>query len=112
MSALSRSRKLAILERATVLAAAAGCFFKALIYPALAHGPEARFGAGDILDYLILLLIFLLSSAAGILGFLLSLDAAPDERGTVYRRVAVAMTVFVIYYLIHPHLPELSLGGR
>ena len=62
------------------------------------------FGNGDIIDYVLGLLLFLLAGACATCGVALLARVADADKAAAYRPVLVGMTTFVLYYLVHPHV--------
>lgn len=95
------------LERVTVGFACVALVFRATWYWGLPPAPGASYGRGDVIDFALGALLFLLALLTAGSGLTLALSAPRDQVGRAYRPVAVGMTSFVVYYFLSPHLPRL-----
>jgi hypothetical protein len=98
------------LERAVILLALGALVFRATLYGAFPRPVGAAYGSGDIIDYLLGLALFLLSGACAAVGVLLTTRVDASGKAAAYRPVLIGMTTFVVYYLVHPHVPALGPG--
>jgi hypothetical protein len=109
MSTATLQRLAALLERSVVVLALLALAFRATLHGSLPRSPGAAFGTGDVIDFALALLLFALCTACGAIGVMLSLRAGSDrERGLSFRPAVVGMTTFVVYYLVHPLVPNLG----
>jgi len=96
------------LERAVLALALLALAFRATLYASLPRAAGARYGSGDVIDYALGLVLFLLCGLCAALGVLLTTRVTPAEQGRAYRPVLIGMTTFVVYYLVHPYVPTLA----
>ncbi|MEX2482827.1 MAG: hypothetical protein WD928_18375, partial [Gammaproteobacteria bacterium] len=82
--------------------------FRASFYASFPIAPGARYGTGDIIDYILGLVLFAASVACAAVGVVLMTRVDAADKGAAYRPVLVGMTTFVVYYLVHPHVPTLA----
>lgn len=108
MSQPALHRAARTLERTVVALAVLALAYRATLYGTLAQPPGGGYGAGEIVDYALGLLLFLLCTACAALGVALSARAGDAERAMSYRPVLVGMTTFVVYYLVHPLVPTVA----
>ncbi|MGR8921051.1 MAG: hypothetical protein ACU85V_15655, partial [Gammaproteobacteria bacterium] len=97
-----------VLERAVVALALAALLYRALIYPSLPPPPGASYGTGDIIDFALGMLVFLVGGACAAGGVVLSMNVDEKERGAAWRPAVVGMTTFVVYYFVHPYVPAIG----
>jgi len=104
-----RLRTLALwLERAVILLALGALVFRATLYGLFPRPEGAAYGSGDIIDYALGLALFLLSGGCAAVGVLLTTRVDAAGKAASYRPVLIGMTTFVVYYLVHPHVPTLG----
>ena len=95
------------LGHATLTLGAAALLYRATYYWQLPPPAGARYGLGDILDFGLGLGLFLICSLCATSGVMLKLSLAHEEQQPAYRAVLIGISVFVVYYLAHPHVPRL-----
>ncbi|MGE0483586.1 MAG: hypothetical protein AB7Q81_05575 [Gammaproteobacteria bacterium] len=109
MSTARLQRLAALLERSVVALALLALAFRATLYGSLPRAVGAIYGTGDVIDFALAVLLFALCTACAALGVLLALQAGNErERGMSFRPAVVGMTTFVVYYLLHPLVPDLG----
>ena len=96
------------LERTVILLALGALVFRAALYGLFPRPPGAAYGNGDIIDYGLGLLLFLVSGGCAAVGVLLTTRVDARDKAAAYRPVLIGMTTFVVYYLVHPHIPMLG----
>ena len=98
-----------LLETAVLSVAVAGLVFRVAGYARFTRPAGAAWGTGDVIDFGIVLLLFLLSTACAACGVAISLRGAADGRSSqaaAYRPLLVGVTTFVAYYFLAPRLPS------
>jgi hypothetical protein len=95
------------LERSVLGVAAVAVIFRASLYWHLPKAAGAAYGTGDVVEFGLCLLLFVLSSACAACGVAMSLRGAGAPTGPAYRPVLIGITSFVAYYLLAPQLPQL-----
>ena len=96
-----------MLERAVVVLAIAALLYRAKIYHTIAKPAGAAYGLGDVIDFglgLVLFVVACLCAASGI-ALMRMTDAAGNA--AAYRPAVIGMTTFVVYYLVYPYIPAL-----
>lgn len=107
MSAPDRLQAIADLLEYCVLGVAGGAIlFRLSWYWHLPKAAGARYGSGDLVDFGLTFLLFLLSTACAACGVALSLRGDAPV-GRAYRPLLVGVTTFVLYYFLAPQLPQL-----
>ena len=111
MSAFYRYERYARrLETAVLAVAGVAVLFRLTWYWQLPKAEGASYGTGDVLDFALTLLLFLVATACAACGVALSLRGAPgraDDVGRAYRPLLIGITTFVAYYFLAPYLPRL-----
>ena len=95
-----------LLEYCVLGVAGAAILFRLTWYWHLPKAAGARYGSGDVVEFGLTLLLFLLSTACAACGVALSLHSGAQV-GRAYRPLLVGITTFVIYYFLAPKLPQL-----
>ena len=95
-----------LLEYCVLGVAGAAILFRLTWYWHLPKAAGARYGSGDVVEFGLTLLLFLLSTACAACGVALSLHGG-ERVGRAYRPLLVGITTFVIYYFLAPKLPQL-----
>lgn len=95
------------LQGAVLATAAAGVLFRASAYWHLPKAPGARYGSGDVVEFALTMLLFLLSTACAGCGVAMSLREQGPPGAAAYRPLLVGITTFVAYYFLAPHVPRL-----
>lgn len=108
MSTVTLQRLARRLEQAVIVLALGALAFRATLYGSLPPDAGARYGTGDIIDYGLGLVLFLLCGACAALGVVLTTRVAADAQARAYRPVLIGMTTFVVYYFVHPYVPTLA----
>lgn len=96
-----------ILEFATVALAILALVFRATLYWLIPVAEGEPYGLGDVLDFGLMILLFLVSSVCASFGVLLSIRGDGLEQRLAFRPVLVGICSFVVYYLVHPQVPRL-----
>ena len=110
MSAFYRLERYARrLELVLLAVAGAAVLCRLSGYWQLPKAEGASYSTGDVLDFALTLLLFLLATACAACGVALSLPGAPGhaDPGRAYRPLLIGITTFVAYYFLAPHLPRL-----
>lgn len=97
-----------VLEYLVLAVAALGMLFHATLFWHWPRPINARFGTADLVDFALLLLLFLAASACAASGVALALARGKDALGPAYRALVLGITTFVAYYLLLPYLPRLG----
>lgn len=95
-----------LLEYCVLGVAGAAILFRLSWYWHLPKAAGARYGSGDVVEFGLTLLLFLLSTACAACGVALSLRGG-TQVGKAYRPLLVGITTFVVYYYLAPKLPQL-----
>jgi hypothetical protein len=95
------------LEQAVLGVAAAAIVFRVSWYWHLPKTAGARFGTGDVVEFALTLLLFLLSTACAACGVISSLRSSAAPGAAAYRPLLIGVTTFVAYYFLAPQLPQL-----
>ncbi len=95
------------LEYCVLGVAVAALLFRLTWYGHLPKAGGARFGSGDVVEFGLTLLLFLLSTACAACGVGLGLRSDGQPGATAYRPLLVGVTTFVAYYFLAPQLPQL-----
>lgn len=95
------------LERSVLGVAAVAVVFRVSLYWHLPKLAGAPYGVGDVVEFALCLLLFVLGSACAACGVAMSLHGSGAPTGPVYRPVLIGITSFVAYYLLAPQLPQL-----
>ncbi|MGE0860264.1 MAG: hypothetical protein AB7P42_14245 [Gammaproteobacteria bacterium] len=97
------------LEYAVLILAALGLAFHLLGHGLFPRPASAEWGTADLIDFGLLLLLFLVSTACAACGVAISLANARGNGGgppsAAFRPLLVGITTFVIYYFVVPRLP-------
>ena len=98
-----------VLEYAVLLLAALGLAFRLVGHGLFAKPPGAEWGTADLVDFGLLLLLFLVSTACAACGVAISLANARTNSGAppaaAFRPLLIGITTFVVYYFVVPRLP-------
>ena len=95
------------LETGVLVTAAAGVVFRLGWYWHLPKAPDARYGSGDVVEFALTFVLFMLSTACAASGVAMSLRGPGQTGANPYRPLLVGITTFVAYYFLAPHLPRL-----
>lgn len=97
------------LECAVLLVAGAGVLFRLGWYWHLPKAAGARYGSGDVVEFALTFVLFMLSTACAACGVAMSLrmqgKGQPDTNP--YRPLLIGVTSFAAYYFLAPRLPQL-----
>lgn len=96
-----------ILERAVIALGILALLYRATLYALIDKPVGAAWGTGDVIDFALGMLLFMLGGLCALSGVMWYSQAAMQDKGRAYRPVLIGMTTFVAYYLIHPHVPVL-----
>ncbi len=94
------------LEHAVLAVAASAIVFRIGVYAHLPKAEGAAYGSGDVVDFALTLLLFLLATACAACGVAISLRSGQGATSNAYRPVLIGITTFVVYYLLAPQLPR------
>ena len=94
------------LEHAVLGVAGVAVLFRLGLYAHLPKTESAAYGTGDVVDFGLTLLLFLLATACAACGVAISLRGAHGASGNAYRPLMIGITTFVAYYLLAPQLPQ------
>ena len=95
------------LEHAVLGVAGIALLFRLGVYARLPKAEGATYGTGDVVDFGLTLLLFLLATACAACGVAISLRGAHGANAHAYRPLLIGITTFVAYYLLAPQLPPL-----
>lgn len=108
MSAPARlERSARLLEYCVLGVATAAIVFRLTWYWHLPKAEGANFGTGDVVDFALTFLLFLLSTACATCGVALGLRSNGPPGAAAYRPLLIGVTTFVAYYFLSPRLPQL-----
>ena len=96
-----------LLEVASVALAIAALLYRATVYWSFAPAPGEPYGLGDIIDFALALLLFLVCGLCAAAGLASSMSGDGSEQHLAFRPAVIGITSFVAYYLLHPHVPRL-----
>ena len=96
-----------VLEQAVLGVAGVAVLFRLGLYSRLSKTEGAAYGTGDIVDFGLTMLLFLLATACAACGVAVSVRGEHGAIGSAYRPLLVGITTFVAYYLLAPQLPQL-----
>lgn len=95
------------LEIAVVALAVLALLFRATLYWLIPVAEGEPYGLADVLDFALMVLLFITSSLCAGVGVWLSIRGDELAQRLAFRPVLVGICSFVIYYLIYPHVPRL-----
>lgn len=95
------------LEIVTVALAILALLFRATLYWLIPGEEGEAYRLGDILDFGLMVLLFVAGGVCAGLGVALSMRGDELEQRLAFRPVLVGICSFVIYYFAHPHVPRL-----
>lgn len=95
------------LETAVLTVAGAALLFRLGWYWHLPKAPGARYGTGDVVEFGLTFLLFMLSTACAASGVAIALRGKGAASATAYRPLLIGVTTFVAYYFLAPKLPQL-----
>ena len=95
------------LEHGVVAVAGIAVLFRLSGYWHLPKAAGATYGTGDVVEFGLTLLLFVLGTACAGCGVAMSLRGAGTSTGKAYRPLLIGITTFVAYYLLAPQLPQL-----
>lgn len=96
------------LQTAVKAVAALAVGFRMFAYNQFPKAPNANYGAADIVDFALALLLFLICAACAASGLAVHLSQASEDRMDVFRPLLLGMTVFAVYAVVYPHIPRLG----
>ena len=85
-----------VLEAAAVSLAIGALLYRATVYWRFTPAPGEPYGVGDIIDFALAMLLFLVCGLCAAAGVAASM-----------RPAVIGITSFVVYYFLHPHVPRL-----
>jgi hypothetical protein len=94
------------LEHAVLAVAGLALLFRLGVYSQLPRAAGASYGTGDVVDFALTLLLFLLATACAACGVAISARSGEGASGKAYRPLLIGITTFVVYYLVAPQLPQ------
>jgi hypothetical protein len=92
------------LEASTIALALLAVGFRATFYARLPPLADAKYGRGDLIDFALGALLFLVAFATATSGALLA-HRVPEQLGLAYRPLVIGVTTFTIYFFVHPYIP-------
>lgn len=96
-----------ILEVAAVSLAAGALVYRATVYWSFVPAPGKLYSTGDIIDFALALLLFLVCGLCAAAGLASSTIGDGSEQHLAFRPAVIGITSFVVYYFLHPHIPRL-----
>ena len=107
MQYITVKRFSAVLEICVVVLALAALLFRASVYWLLPPLAGESYGWGDVLDFALGLTLFFVSGLCAIMAVVMSIKGQGLEQQLAFRPAVVGITSFVVYYYLHPHMPQL-----
>ena len=95
------------LETIAMVLAIGALLFRATIYWKMPIEPGAGYGVGDIIDFVLGFVLFIICGLCAIAGVALSAMQHPEAQQSAYRPILIGITSFVVYYFVHPYVPRL-----
>ena len=95
------------LERSVLAVAGIAVLFRLSAYWHLPKAAGASYRTGDVVEFGLTLLLFMLGTACAACGVAMSLRGAGAPTDNAYRPLLIGITTFVGYYLLAPQLPQL-----
>jgi len=95
------------LEIAVVGLALAALIYRASLYWMLPAPEGKTYGTGDVIDFVLGMILFLLSGLCAAAAVGMSVTAEGAQQQLAFRPAVVGITSFVIYYFLHPYVPRL-----
>ena len=97
------------LEWAVLFLAGAGVLFRLGWYWHLPKAAGARYGSGDVVEFALTFVLFVLSTACAACGVAISLRMQGKNQAgaNAYRPLLIGVTTFAAYYFLAPRLPQL-----
>ncbi|MEM7254010.1 MAG: hypothetical protein AAF493_21535 [Pseudomonadota bacterium] len=95
------------LEIITIVLAVGALIYRATVYWKIPVAPGEPYGLGDLIDFGLGLLVFLIACICAACGVGISMTAPPDIKPQAYRPLFIGMGSFLLYYFLHPHVPRL-----
>jgi len=96
-----------ILEFLVIGSALLALVYRATLYWLLPPVAGESFGLGDIVDFGLALELFFLSLLCAASAVVLSLKGQGQAQHLAFRLAVIGITTFVVYYFLHPHMPQL-----
>ena len=95
------------LELGTIALALTALVFRATVYWRMPPLSGATYGRGDVLDFALAALLFVLAFVTAASGLLLARGLPGKQLGIAYRPLVVGVTTFSAYFFVHPYIPQL-----
>ena len=96
-----------VLEAAAVSLAIGALLYRATVYWRFTLAPGEPYGVGDIIDFALAMLLFLVCGLCAAAGVAASMSGDGTQQHLAFRPAVIGMTSFVVYYFLHPHVPRL-----
>ena len=97
----------AYLETSALVLAVGALLFRATIYWRMPIELGAEYGVGDIIDFVLGFVLFIICGLCAGAGVALSAMQHPEAQQSAYRPILIGITSFVVYYFVHPYVPRL-----
>ena len=95
------------LEIAAVVCAVGALAYRSTVYWMLPPEPGEPYGFGDILDFVLALVVFAVCGLAAASAVLLSMTGEGRAPHLAFRPAVIGITAFVAYYFLYPYAPRL-----
>ncbi|MGR9089589.1 MAG: hypothetical protein ACU85U_03295 [Gammaproteobacteria bacterium] len=95
------------LEVAAVSLAVGALLYRATAYWLFVPAKGEPYGVGDIIDFALAMLLFLVCGLCAAAGVASSMSGDGTEQHRAFRPAVIGITSFVVYYFLHPHVPRL-----
>ncbi len=96
-----------VLEAIAVSLAVAALLYRATVYWQFPPAPGEPYGVGDIIDFALGMLLFLVCGLCAAAGVAASMSGDGSKQQLAFRPAVIGITSFVVYYFLHPHIPRL-----
>ena len=96
-----------VLEVAAVSLALGALLYRATAYWMFVPAQGEPYGIGDIIDFALAMLLFLVFGLCAAAGVAASMSGDGTEQHLAFRPAVIGITSFVVYYFLHPHIPRL-----
>ena len=90
------------LEKSVLSLAVLALVYRATIYCALPPPAGASYGSGDVIDFALAAILFVLALACAVVALGINLTGQGSDPSTAFRPAVVGITSFVVYILVHP----------
>lgn len=95
------------LEAASIALAIGALLYRGTAYWLFAPAPGEPYGLGDIIDFALAMVLFVVCGLCAAAGLASSMSGDGSEQHLAFRPAVIGITSFVAYYLLHPHVPRL-----